>query len=584
MPLRQLVVMLFAGALVACGSGGDPGGNGTPAEASGTLMAGGAQGVHYSTPTRSGSTDANGAFKYLPGETVSFSIGSIQLGSAPGAASITTFTLAGGTPPTTELALRRELDRARRMATPFVRAVNIQWLMLALDADHDPANGLDLRNAETVLSGATIDLGDRLIPFGSRLMKLAPGLTIAVPPWKAVAEAYRGSGVTVAVHARTANRSTPVGFPQVINYSTTYGADGVRTASGTDYGDDGTPEATLAWTYDSLGRQKTQSLHMDPASSPYATNSDLTYQFDARGARTGYNATVDDKADGTIDSVLQISYQNDNYGFPTVVGTQQFAGDGTTLVARSEERAVFDARHNQTVEAFDNDANADGVYDSRWMQTISVDASDRYMGTEREEDLDGDGAIDMRSVSTIDYSGPSGTIVTETENDDNADGVIDSRSRFTARYDSDGFLLSQVFEQDDNADGTPEYISRDEISYDPEHRIVTLESPRDDNGDGVIDWSSHNTYTYDSAGNRLTSQFALYNDGSPDPVYEINEQSTYGASGEFLSSESTMPSNGAASPAFAGSSVATQTQVADGVLLLAQDYFESGDVAYVSSL
>src|SRR6476646_9328075 len=111
MLLRLLVDTLFAAVLSACGGSSDSGNSGQ-AEVSGVFQAGGAQGVHYSTPTRSGSTDAAGTFKYLPGETVSFSIGAIQLGSAPGAASVTIFTLSGSTPPTTELALRRELDRA----------------------------------------------------------------------------------------------------------------------------------------------------------------------------------------------------------------------------------------------------------------------------------------------------------------------------------------------------------------------------------------------------------------------------------------------------------------------------------------
>ncbi|HET7810123.1 MAG TPA: hypothetical protein VFL16_06070 [Steroidobacteraceae bacterium] len=581
MLLRLLVVTSFAATLSACGGSSDSG-NSEPVETSGVFLAGGAQGVHYSTPTRSGSTDADGTFKYLPGETVSFSIGSIQLGSAPGAPSITVFTLAGGAPPATELALRRELDRARRVVTPFVRAVNIQWLMMALDADHDPANGLDLRNAEALLAGATLDLGQRLIPFGSRLMSLAPGLTLGVPPWKAVAEAYRGSGITVAVHARTAYRSTEAGFSEVTNHSTSYGAGGVREASVTDLGDDGSPESTISWTYDSLGRLKSQSVRTDPASL-YATNSDITWQFDARGARTAYEATTDERSDGTVDSVMRISYENDSYGFPTATIVQQYAGDGATLAARSEEHIMLDAQRHQTSLTYDSDTNGDGVYDSRWTESRAVDSSGRYTGSVREEDLDGDGTVDARSVTTIDYSDPSGTVVTESERDDNADGVVDSRFKHSARYDSDGFLLWQEYQSDDDADGTPEYLARDELSYDPEHRVITLENPRDDNGDGVIDSSSRNTYTYDPVGNRLTSQFALYNASSPDAVYQINEQRTYGASGELLKSQSTIPGNGAGSPASGGSSVATQTPVADGVLLLAQDYLESSDIAYVSS-
>ncbi|HEY6124762.1 MAG TPA: hypothetical protein VIV63_08930, partial [Steroidobacteraceae bacterium] len=145
-------VLIWAATLLlaGCGSGGDE--DQTADELSGEFQAGGVSGLRYVTPTRSGVTDGAGTFKYLAGETVTFSVGGITLGHAPGSSGITPFTLAGMTPPTTEAALRRELDRASRTTSHFVRATNMMRLLLALVADSNPANGIDLRGRDAALA------------------------------------------------------------------------------------------------------------------------------------------------------------------------------------------------------------------------------------------------------------------------------------------------------------------------------------------------------------------------------------------------------------------------------------------------
>jgi hypothetical protein len=80
--MRRSIASGLIAAILLAGCGGDDGGSGdsdTPAV--GYLMAGGAQGVRYQTATQSGFTDASGAFRYMPGETVRFSVGGIELGS-----------------------------------------------------------------------------------------------------------------------------------------------------------------------------------------------------------------------------------------------------------------------------------------------------------------------------------------------------------------------------------------------------------------------------------------------------------------------------------------------------------------------
>lgn len=86
-------------ALSACG--GDDGGGtaGGPAPSIGVFVDSPVQGLSYSGPHFSGVTDSSGEFKYLPGDFISLSIGSLSIGvSHPGAPMLTPFSTLSNTP------------------------------------------------------------------------------------------------------------------------------------------------------------------------------------------------------------------------------------------------------------------------------------------------------------------------------------------------------------------------------------------------------------------------------------------------------------------------------------------------------
>ncbi len=82
--------------------------------------------LDYRTPTLSGETDSRGQFGYLEGESVTFAIGNVTLGTAPGQPTITPMSLVPN----------------GSSATPAVQ--NISRLLLALDEDGDAGNGITL--------------------------------------------------------------------------------------------------------------------------------------------------------------------------------------------------------------------------------------------------------------------------------------------------------------------------------------------------------------------------------------------------------------------------------------------------------
>lgn len=94
---------------------------------SGVLLDSAVEGLTYRTPTISGITDEDGRFWYQNGEQVSFSIGMLLLGQATGNPILTIVDLVDGT-----------------SDTSHPRVTNICRLLLTLDIDGDPDNGITL--------------------------------------------------------------------------------------------------------------------------------------------------------------------------------------------------------------------------------------------------------------------------------------------------------------------------------------------------------------------------------------------------------------------------------------------------------
>ena len=135
---KTLTLCASALLISACSGGG--GGTAVTPE-TGVFIDSAVAGLHYETATRSGTTNSAGEYDYLPGETVTFSLGDISFGS----------TTAG--PVVTPLSL---VPNAADANDPQV--TNIVRLLLTLDDDGDPDNGINITSSTaTAAVGVTVD-------------------------------------------------------------------------------------------------------------------------------------------------------------------------------------------------------------------------------------------------------------------------------------------------------------------------------------------------------------------------------------------------------------------------------------------
>jgi hypothetical protein len=159
---RLISLAWLAASLAGCGGGG---GGDTAALAvstptvtalSGVFVDSPVIGLGYATATQSGKTSAKGEFLYLPGETITFSVGAIQL------------------PPVTANATVTPLDIARTTDINNQIVSNILVLLQSLDEDGDPSNGLSIAAAAAgqASTAVSFDLAPSVFAANAAVVKL----------------------------------------------------------------------------------------------------------------------------------------------------------------------------------------------------------------------------------------------------------------------------------------------------------------------------------------------------------------------------------------------------------------------------
>jgi hypothetical protein len=558
---------VLASALAACGSEQER------AEATGVLHGGSVRGVAYETPTRKGETDANGQFRYLHGETVTFSVGAIELGAARGAPDITLFALAGTTPPTTERLLRRELDLARRMSTPFTRATNIARLLMSLDSDGNPANGLDVRERSAQLATASIDFNLGLYQFDERLHRLAPNLVRRIPLWKPVAQLYGSIGLRVRTHAQVRTDTETLGNTVPETAIFTYGADGSLESESSDQTADGVADFVSRYAYDVAGRTvDTRAEHYSPLDGTVDRRYRIQTSFDERGNETAMESISEDMRSVGSRSHSLNTWDYDAAG-NAVGGTWLYDIDGDgNFDLRNTFEAVYDARGNVRTylwrEYHGLDATIDIImssdyeYDSQGRLTSRVDAVDR----------DADGNVDQRAQEVYEYASPHGPTRLVSESDNDADGVVDARTVITWSYDSAGNVRLNHRDIDDDGDGIIERSYNTESTYDSDRRRLTQIQLEDENGDGIVDIGSYTTREFDDVGNILLSVYE--SDSGFDGSVNLRNRTVHaiGADGAAITMVSSTDADMDGTTDYRSQTDYTHDLRDDGVLLLAQWY------------
>ncbi len=144
----SMLALIFAG----CGGGGGTGATQSAQTLTGQVVDSPIANLAYRTASKSGRTNADGEFFYLPGETVVFSIGTIEFAAVPATSLITPMSLFSA-PSITD-----------------VRVVNLARLLQTLDTDGNPDNGITI--SDMAYSAATTSIDFSSLSFDTDIAGL----------------------------------------------------------------------------------------------------------------------------------------------------------------------------------------------------------------------------------------------------------------------------------------------------------------------------------------------------------------------------------------------------------------------------
>lgn len=175
--------------LSSCSGGGGGsaggGGGGVTSVSYGVFLDAAVEGLNYSTQTQAGLTAAGGVFKYVPGETVTFSIGDIPLGSATARPALT------------------PVDLVTSGSVTHQKVTNMTRLLMSLDEDNNVSiDGIKLADSvRTAAAGKSLDLdsSDGVFEAASTVSDLlnAAGTGRSLPS-KSGAQSHLNTTVTTA--------------------------------------------------------------------------------------------------------------------------------------------------------------------------------------------------------------------------------------------------------------------------------------------------------------------------------------------------------------------------------------------------
>ena len=484
--------------LIGCGGGGSSGSHIT--YQTGTLSDSPVAGVSYRTDSTSGTTDSRGEFRYLANESVTFSLGSLELGQADGAQVINLFDLVGiDTLPTNARELSDQMWQDSNQPGVIQRVLNLAMLLQSLDRDNNPQNGIDIPSGISDLINASIDLSQNYWEFSSggngRDGTGLPGLLRAA----AQANYLSPRDVTDAALA----------FEHVLAQMNHHISVLGNTVYTQDEGADGTIDFRRELSYTPFG---------DVALDLYDTDGNgiddlaIAISYNANLRQTAYER--DNDADGVIDRVTNTNY--DSFGSVTrrevtesgtVTSVQAYTYDSVgrlitldtnTTTTRTIEHWIVDEQGMRST--YEVDRGGDGTID--WRSVLQFNAQQRGdRWTRNEIDTNLDGIYDSLRTREFDAQGH----LLSDRRDDDLDGVIDYS--VTATYDNFGNQLT--YEQDRDGNGA-DLINQYERSADG----VLLSQQSDRQGDGIFE--SVTEYSYDAAGNKsMQESFA---DGATTPT------------------------------------------------------------------
>lgn len=588
---RLTILLLLSGALLGCGGGSDGGASDVQ---TGIFIDSAVTGLHFETPTQSGLTNSAGEFSYKEGETVTFSIGGITLGTATGADQVSPFDLFDLTPPQTQVELVKVLRNVVE-ADDFDRVLNIVVFLTSLDNDGNPENGIDLTGWHAALSNATLSFDHNKNSFSFNEFN-AFANQFDVRQSKSLATAFthiiKSLNIDFEVSLQTERRTDNLNDGSIDSVTTfSYDDKGRQISFKNDRDNDGNFEQTSNTLFNAEGLVESRETLSDSdgiAGLDTTTSNIQTHVYDASGNVISSIQNTDTNGDGTTNERISTTFiydEDDN-----LLRLRQLRAIvnpvlGDVIENIETEISTYDEAGRKLTFQSDLDTNADEESDTIFKVTSTYSTEGLLINEVTTNDFDANGTAEVSVTTTLSYdtNGNRLTELRETDNTTSHDGVdlirstvhtydtnnniltetietsdhsFDISTPFKKRtrthiYNTQGKKTSTLLENDANNDGIVDSTTFTEFNYDDESNLTQKKITEDfDTLDAVINLQEITSFTYDENGNELTR--IDNNDTNGDGIFDNASRNTqtFDDNGNLLTSfnENDNDGNGVFSP------------------------------------
>lgn len=525
MKFHLLTIAVLSATLAACGGGGgsskkpqaptDPGTPGEPTVSFPfSLEVKGISGINYQIGERSGIVEAGTPIGYNEGEKITFSLGKMPLSNVKAQEEITLKDFFPSLPETPR-EFRAELREAFNFRQPlqtspkleqsynFTKIAelhqlsNIMQLLIAMDHDGDPENGLDLKTGDWASKLADFD--QKSLPFELDLYSFSShskvkafsqqnSLPIAMDVATPLATLYRLTDTSIPVKPVTGYTTPTLRSPKTVTYAFTedmqLSKETTTIRNGSSQGPDG-PIAVTTGTYIS------------------------SYEYDNSGNNIKSERTEDNTTDGALERAFMYQYTYNNYG---ALLTREYKFSQNTKLLEHSLSTYKPLDGKAIIESYQSRSQLDSA--ANYLQATFSYTDDARLNQDSRERFDaGDNFINTAKLDKYTYK--DGNIESEKLNLYGATELI-GQYDFSYEYNEEKITRTEIQRNAELNQLNDTMVTTE--NFDDQGRITTktLEqiSPLTDS---VVNRGSM-VYEYNSAGSvsSCTASYDTQVDGTPD--------------------------------------------------------------------
>lgn len=497
--MKKLLSVACASVLLsACGGGGggtaSDSSGGTPPSAptvkTGVFLDSPVAGLRYKTSSQEGLTSSNGEYEYIEGEIVKFSIGGIELGQVLASEQTTPFSLFGIIPPSKEARITEALSDTAAVRS-LDKALNVALLLQNLDADGNPDNGINLGDADQLLTNnllnvqsfkATNFVTQANVGALKTILELStPNRTLA----QAAEHLY--ASLQVEVEAAQVQGFSSSNVSTIQNTLYEYDEQGRLIREDIDTDSNGQTDYSILYRYNADGQlsqiENTRDASIQTLS--YNQNGQIT----SRATQNQNSPNTRESSIYSNGNLMEFSFDSDDDGNPEKV-----------------TRYTYDAQANQLTYSLDSNGN--GNIDS----LVSYAYNTNNQVVTFSEDKNNDGTPNLVIAYSYDENGNRSSYNITVD----SNGTPDSLSQF--EFYPSGKV--KVYETLNPQDGSLEY--RESYQYNQKSQRTSYK--RDINGNGA--WDNIAQYEYNDNGQRTAVVEDTDGNGIADKVWRGDYQTS----------------------------------------------------------